>query len=177
VLFRIVDQTELWVIARVPEQDAARLQADRDAAFRIAGLDTWQKVDVTGEDANARVVTVGRTIDSVKRTVDVIYSLSEPADALRVGGLLRVSLPVGREFSGVVVPASALLRDGGREFLYVQVDGEHFEERLVKTGPRAGDRVGISSGVEAGERIVVEGANLVRVADRPSGAEPHGHVH
>jgi RND family efflux transporter MFP subunit len=177
VLFRVVDTSELWIVARVPEQDAARLRTDRDARFQIAGLDDWIPIDVTGDDARAKIVTVGRTVDAVSRTVDVIYSLREPPGSMRVGGLVQVSLPAGDDYSGIVIPRSALIDQEGRDVVYVQVDGEHFRERLVRTGPRSGDRVAVTDGLRAGERIVTRGAHLVRLAERASSAQPHGHVH
>jgi len=120
---------------------------------------------------------VGRTVDPVSRTVDVIYALTTPSDALRVGGLVDVSLPVGKDFHGVVVPKSAVLDHEGRDVVYVQVDGEHFAQRVVKLGPSAGNRVGIEHGLAEGERVVTRGAHLVRLADRPKNAQAHGHIH
>jgi RND family efflux transporter MFP subunit len=177
VLFRIVNARELWIRARVPEQDAARLRQDRDAHFQIAGLDTWQTIQVTGGAPGASLVTVGRTVDRRSRTVDVIYALAEPSEELRVGGLVRVSLPTGGDFSGVVVPRSAIIDDQGRSVVYVQIDGEHFEERMVRLGPRAGDRVAVTRGLAAGERVVTRGAHLVRLAAKAGTGDPHGHIH
>lgn len=177
VLFRIVDDRELWIRARVPEQDAARLRTDRDAQYQVAGLQTWRPIQVTGEEPTASVVTVGRTVDPVSRTVDVIYALQTPDPALRVGGLVQVGLPAGDDFAGVIVPSSAILHDEGRAVVYVQVDGEHFEERAVITGPRAGELTGIERGLRAGERVVTRGAHLVRLAGSASSGEGHGHIH
>jgi RND family efflux transporter MFP subunit len=177
VLFRIVDTSELWIRARVPEQDVARVRSDRDAAFQIAGLDAYFPIDVTGDDATASLVTVGRVVDPVSRTVDVIYALRRPDERLRVGGLVRVSVPAGDEFSGIVIDRSAIVEDDGRELVYVQVDGEHFDERPVRTGAWQGGRVGVAQGLAGGERIVVRGAHVVRLASRASSAEPHGHIH
>ena len=70
-----------------------------------------------------------------------------------------------------------LRRDDGREVVYVQEDGEHFRERAVRVAARAGDRVGIAEGLRAGERIVVRGAHVVRLADHSRSAAPHGHIH
>jgi RND family efflux transporter MFP subunit len=177
-LFRVVDTRELWIRARVPEQDAARLRTDRDARFRIAGLPNWQDIQITGQAPSARVVTVGRTVDPVSRTVELIYALKQPDPVMRVGGLVEVSVPAGDELEGIVIPRSALLDHEGRDVVYVQVDGEHFEQRSVRTGPLAADRVGILHGLAAGERIVTRSAHLVRLADRPKNAEPgHGHIH
>jgi multidrug efflux pump subunit AcrA (membrane-fusion protein) len=120
---------------------------------------------------------MGRTVDPVSRTVDVIYALKAPNAALRVGGLVRVSVPAGDEFSGVVIPRSGLIDQDGRMVVYVQVDGEHFQERLVRTGPQAGNRVAIVDGLRPGERIVTRGAHLVRLAGRATSEQPHGHIH
>jgi RND family efflux transporter MFP subunit len=177
MLFHIVNVSELWIRARVPEQDAARLRTDKDARFQVAGLETWFPLDVTGADATASVVTVGRTVDPASRTVDVIYSLRNQDPRLRVGGLVRVSLPSGEDFSGVVIPRGALVDDDGREVAYVQVDGEHFEERQVRTGPRQGELVGIVQGLSAGERVVVRGANVVRLAAKAGSDTTPGHIH
>jgi multidrug efflux pump subunit AcrA (membrane-fusion protein) len=162
----------------VPEQDAARLRSDKGAQYQVAGLDTWQPLDITGDDPPSQLVTIGKTVNTVSRTVDVIYSVARPDPALRVGGLVQVSLPAGADFEGVIIPSSAVVDDEGREIVYVQVDGEHFEARSVTAGPRSGNLVGVQRGLKAGERIVVEGAHLVRLADRASVSEaPHGHVH
>jgi len=177
ILFRIVDTRELWLRARVPEQDAARLRMDRDAQYQVAGLDTWNRIDVTGTEANASVVTLGRTVDPASRTVEVIYALNSADPNLRIGGLIRMSLPAGEEFSGLAVPRSAVIDNDGREVVYVQVDGEHFAERAIRTGVRQGELLAVTEGLKPGERIVTVGANVVRLASKSNDETPHGHVH
>lgn len=177
VLFRIVDTRELWINARVPEQDAPRLRNDQDASYQIAGLDDYLPIDVTGDDANASLVTIGRTVDSISRTVDIIYSLKNPDPRLRVGGLVRVSIPTGDAFTGVIVPKTAIVAADGREVVYVQIDGEHFEEQQVRTGAKQGGLVGVSQGLTGEERIVTRGSTVVRLAARAGSAPSHGHVH
>ncbi len=176
-LFRVVNLSELWVRAHVPEQQAAMIRADQDAAFKLPGLDAWLPLDVTGEAAAASVVNVGRIVDRRSRTVDIIYALRAPDERLRVGAMLRVAVPAGQPWQGVVVPNGAVLDDDGRSVVYVQVEGEAFEERTVRVGPKAGARVGIVSGVNAGERVVTHGANVIRLSARAATAPAHGHVH
>ena len=176
-LFSIVDTSELWIRARVPEQQAARLDTSGNPVYRIAGLSEWRQLIISGDDATASLVAVSPVVDPRTRTVDVIYALRSPDPRLRVGGLLSVGLPTGEVWQGVVIPAAAVIDDGGRSLVYVQVDGEHFEERAVRTGTRSGNDVGISSGLEKGERIVVQGANIVRLSSRASSGQAHGHIH
>lgn len=177
VLFRVVDTRELWIRARVPEQDASRLRTDRDASYRIPGVDAYFPIPVASSDGGAGVVTVSRVVAPASRTVDVIYALKSPDPRLRVGALVQVSVPAGGDFSGVVVPAGAILEDDGRQVAYVQLDGEHFAERAVRVGPRQGGVVGVEHGIAAGERVVTRGAHVVRLAARSGRSEPHGHVH
>lgn len=61
----------------------------------------------------------------------------------------------------LVVPASAVLVTGKRAVVYVEVPGTDaptYEGREVVLGPRAGDEYMVLSGLEDGERIVVNGA-------------------
>lgn len=176
-LFRVVNVNELWIVARVPEQQAALIRSDKDAAYQLPGLPTWVPLTITGEDALASVINVGRTVDRRSRTVDVIYGLRNPDERLRVGALLRVAVPAGQPFAGVVVPRGAVLDDEGSSVIYVQVEGEAFEERRVRLGPSSGALFGIENGVRAGERVVTLGANVVRLSARAGAAPAHGHVH
>lgn len=177
LLFRVVNLSELWIRARVPEQQASLLRGDQDASFQLLGLESWIPLDVTGEDTSASVVNIGRTVDPRSRTVDVIYALHEPRERLRVGAMVRVQVPAGEPWHGVVIPQGAVLEDGGRTIAYVQVEGEAFEERVVRLGPRAGNQIGIEQGISDGERVVTRGANLIRLASRASTTPSHGHVH
>ena len=176
-LFRIVDTRELWLVARVPEQDVPRLEPQRDASFQIAGLDTWTPIRLGGESPSAILVTVGSTVAPDSRTVDVIYALAGQDEAIRVGATASVRVPVGRATQGLAVQRSALVDQDGRAVVYVQIEGEHFEERNIRTGARDGNWVAVTDGLQKGERVVTRGAHLVRLAGRSSGDVSHGHVH
>jgi multidrug efflux pump subunit AcrA (membrane-fusion protein) len=89
-----------------------------------------------------------------------------------------VAVPAGDPWQrGIVIPRSAVLDDEGRSIVYVQVEGESFDERTVTLGPRSGATVGIVKGLSAGERVVTKGANVIRLSARSSSAPSHGHVH
>ena len=59
----------------------------------------------------------------------------------------------------LTVPATALVRDGDTTRVYVQRTPERFELREVKTRRTIGDAIEIISGLGAGDRVVVRGAD------------------
>ena len=75
----------------------------------------------------------------------------------------------------VVVPVSAVRNGSGGDFVYVLNEDGTVKQRLVKRGEATPDMVAIVSGLEAGERVVTEGADRlkdgarVQLADRASG--------
>lgn len=92
---------------------------------------------------------------------------------------LIASLPVGATSPQVTVPETAVIDDDGVAVVMVQLGGESFERRSVRTGARAAGRIAISAGLDDGERIVTAGAYAVMLAGRgPAGdTGHHGHSH
>lgn len=172
-LFRVVDPEVLWVTAEIPETWAGRFVSDADASFVLVGDERSYPIAL---GAGASLVYCSRTVDPDTRTVRVVYALDDPPEALHVGAAVRVLVPVGEAVEAVTVPRSAVLDVEGRSVVYVQAEGEAFEERAVRTGARQGDLVAVDSAVEPGERVVTVGAHLVRLAGS-SGSVGHGHVH
>ena len=69
-----------------------------------------------------------------------------------------MTLPERR--SGVVVPSSALVDDGGTSVAYVQIDGEGFLRQEVRIDARQGAFL-LVRGVEPGERVVTIGGSAI----------------
>ena len=76
-----------------------------------------------------------------------------------------------------VVPATAILTEAGRPFLFLQVGGESFEKRMVELGARDGDRVAVTTGVKPGDRVVMRGTYDIQLASAAKGLPAEGHVH
>jgi RND family efflux transporter MFP subunit len=145
-LLEMEDATALRLEADVPEAVVGRLKLSDKLPVRIAAVGT-ELLGVVSEIAPAA--------DPNSRTFLVKLDLSG-SPGLRAGQFGRVSMPVG-ETTALRVPASAVVQRGQMEILFVVADGKA-RLRLVKTGKRIGSEVELVSGVEAGEKIVVEGA-------------------
>ena len=121
---------------------------------------------VTVSGAGGRV-SFSAPIESVSAAVDPQTRLASifvriPAgSAIVAGETLSASVDVGGSGSAVTIPYPALLDDGGQAFVYVVEQGvAHRHE--VTTEPSTGDRVAVSKGLKAGDRVVVEGGTGVK---------------
>ena len=168
-LFTIVDPSVMWLDVRVPASEAARVNMDSEASFRVAGSDEVRTA--------RRAVSVGSVIDSVSRTVPVIYEVANPDRTLKIGMHAEVAVGTGRAIGGVVIPSTAILDEDGRPVAYVEVEGERFERRELTLGGRSGDRTLVRSGIAAGERVVTGAAYQVRLASLSTSVPEHGHEH
>jgi Cu(I)/Ag(I) efflux system membrane fusion protein len=81
----------------------------------------------------------------------------------------------------LVVPASAVLRTGKRAVVYVEKPNTNrptYEGREIVLGPRAGDTFLVTAGLEAGERVVTNGAfkidSALQIQAKPSMMNPDG---
>ncbi|MBA3444987.1 MAG: efflux RND transporter periplasmic adaptor subunit, partial [Gemmatimonadales bacterium] len=168
-LFTVVDPSVVWLEARVPAGEVARVNARSEATFRVPGSDAILPV--------SRTVSVGSVIDSVSRTVPLIYEVANPSGGLRIGMHAQVAVGTARKVAGVVIPSSAILDEDGRTVVYVQPEGERFEKREVQLGGTSGGRSVVLSGVRADERVVTGAPYQVRLASLSTSVPVHGHEH
>lgn len=168
-LFTVVNASVVWLNVNVPAAQAALVGGSSGATFELEGSDRRFET--------RRVVSVGSVIDSLSRTIAVIYEVPNGNGTIKVGANARVQVRTGERLSGVVLPASAVLEEDGRPIAYVQAEGEAFEKRELQVGGREGDRVLVTSGIRAGERVVTGAAYQVRLASLSTAAPAHGHEH
>lgn len=167
-LLRVVDPEHVDVVGAVPEASAANLGGVASAELELGRGPTLS----LGEP-----LAVNPVIDPVARTAEVRFALDNRDLRLRIGQAVRLRLLVGEETSGVAIPESAIVDDGGRPVVFVQTGGESFERRPVQLGSAAAGYVHVLAGVEPGERVVHRGAYLVRLSAMSTQVPAHGHVH
>jgi cobalt-zinc-cadmium efflux system membrane fusion protein len=167
-LFRVVAVDVVHVVAHVPEADLPNTTTVADAELTAPGHHAPIRL---GKPASR-----SRVVDQESRTLPLIFSLARPPVTLAVGQRVSVRLFTSSGVEAVAVPVSALVDDAGRPVVFVQREGESFSRRPVTLGPRDGAYV-VVEGVQAGDRVVVRGAPLVRLAALSTAVPAHGHVH
>ena len=75
---------------------------------------------------------------------------------------IEVLLPQGAAIEGIAVPKAALLKlDDGQQALWVHTEPEQFQLVRVASQPLDAERVLVTSGLQSGARVVVQGGQLL----------------
>jgi membrane fusion protein, multidrug efflux system len=97
------------------------------------------------------------SVESSTGTVRMRATLANAERRLWPGRFVKVRLVLDTLPSAVLVPASAPQTSANGEFVYVVNDDSVAELRMIERGQRQGELLVVKSGVQVGERVVVEG--------------------
>lgn len=144
-VLRLVDTRQMEISLPAPIALTAFVKPGLRVAVRDGGIERLHEVRA--------VVPVG---DAVSRMVEVRLKVGE-GDWL-IGTPVQVRLPSDTPVTTVAVPRDALVERGGSAYVY-KVSAEGTAEQIVADlQSTVGLWVGITSGVEAGDRVIVRGA-------------------
>ena len=145
----LADLSKLQITASFAEADATELKAGQSATIAWNAL---QGAETTGE-----VVAVDPTATSENSVVTygVTVSLPNPPDGAKPGQTVTVSVVTGSVEKVVMVNAAAVTAVGNRRTVTVVDDAGALEVRQVRVGLEGDDAVQITSGLTAGERVVL----------------------
>lgn len=93
-------------------------------------------------------------------------SFANPNGGLRPGQFVKARVSGALRPNAILVPQRAVLQGAKSHFVWVVDDDSKAHERVVETGEWHGDDWFITEGLQAGERVVVDGAIRV-IADTP----------
>ena len=157
-LFVITNPASLWVLLDAAEKDLPSL---------AVGSNLSVHVPVYPNDVfKAKIATISDFLDPVTRTIKVRAVIENTARKLK-GEMFITAEARSAQGSVVKVPVRAVMFQGGRYYLFVE-DGEgRFVRREIVTGDTDEGYVTVLSGVEAGKRVVAEGALLLQQILQP----------
>ena len=142
VLAQIVTAGPLWIDVSVPPDDPVS--------------DGYELATASGP-VRARLLARGRVIDTDGTRHDRLVVESPQSGTLTPGS--TVSVQVARNVSrGIVLPESALVPGVDGDTVFVESSPGVFTAREVRVAARFGTQVRLSSGLERGDAVVVQGA-------------------
>ncbi|PSL46804.1 membrane fusion protein (multidrug efflux system) [Chitinophaga niastensis] len=145
----------------VTENDISRFAAMQgngnanDSTFRL------QLSDGTAYVHTGKIMAIDRGVDNQTGTIRVRIEFNNPDDKLKPG--MSCVLQVLNEQSGdrLIIPYKAITEQMGEYFVFVAKDSVAAQQK-VHLGPKLKDRIVIMDGIQAGDKIIVEGFQRLR---------------
>jgi membrane fusion protein, heavy metal efflux system len=150
ILAEIVDLSEVYAVANVPQHLAGRLKSGQRARIKAA----------TGDSFQATLEHIGTLADAASGTLEAAFRVENPARLLRPGMRAEFSIVTDQRANVMSVPRSALQGDPSKRFVYVK-DFE-LPNAFIKSPVVVGqmnDRVAeVISGLFPADEVVTQGA-------------------
>ncbi len=173
-LITIINPSRLILKTNVPASKFEDANNSKDASFKIEGYEKELRISLL----NGRKISVSSSLNAENRTVPVYFEFANPQNKIKVGMYAEVFIKTGEKQMCLSIPQSAIIDEDGMHTVYVEVEGEAFEKRILKTGIADGGFIQVLEGLNEGERVVTKGAYQVRLAAlSPESAIGQGHVH
>jgi RND family efflux transporter MFP subunit len=102
-----------------------------------------------------KVVSRPSAVDPGTATIPVRLGFARPTN-LPAGAPVQVDIEAEKHDGAVIVPDSAIVREGDDTAVFVVNDNKAARHE-VKTGLSDGERIEILSGISAGDQVIVEG--------------------
>ncbi|MEO6697507.1 MAG: efflux RND transporter periplasmic adaptor subunit [Gammaproteobacteria bacterium] len=147
VLFEIIDPSRLWVEA--VSYDPA-LADQVKAAYTVLGEQTMT------------LAYLGQAFHLHGQALPMQFKFDASPPDLSVGQPLKIYVETKQSLRGIVLPQESVIKGSGDESLiWVHAEPEHFTQKKVRVQKQSNNSLAILEGLEAGERVVTEGAALL----------------
>lgn len=170
-LARLVRTDRLWLEVSLAPRVARQLVTDSVSGVVL----TFPEGPPVRFEEGLSLVSVAPEMDPTTGTVTVLLE-APPTAGLILGTSAQAQVLLAETTPGIVVPASALVDDGGVAVVYLQLSGESFARQEVHVVERQGDRLLVDRLVP-GQRLVDRGGEAIRRSSLMASGEAHGHVH
>jgi cobalt-zinc-cadmium efflux system membrane fusion protein len=156
-LMTIADLSTVWVQADVFERDIHSIAAGQRADVTTAAYPE--------DHFSAQVARIGTVVDPQTRTAKMRFVVANPGLRLKPGMFTEATVQLRRSSAALTAPAKAIFVENGKSYAYVQAGTSQFSRREVATIAGSGNRVRVTKGLAAGDRVVTDGVLLLRALD------------
>src|SRR5215470_6668701 len=174
-LVTITQLRPIYVSFTIPERhlpDIRAALADSERLPAVVTMPSQPDKPITGT-----LTFVDNQVDAATGTIPLKATFANDDIRLWPGQFVNVNLTLGIQAHAVVVPSPAIQIGQNGPYVFVIKDDSTVELRLVRIDRTVDNRTVVASGLNAGERVVVDGQlrlnNGTRVTiARPDGGQP-----
>ncbi|AFL89580.1 RND family efflux transporter, MFP subunit [Terriglobus roseus DSM 18391] len=147
--YTIADLSSVWIVANVPEEEAAMLHKGLEVSVRIPARPE--------QSIRGALSYVAPTVDPATRTVEVRMDLANTQGLFKPDELASVTFN-GHTERKLTIPQTAIVREENKDYIFVKTSADNFLLREVELGDESKDERVVLSGVNASETVVLDGA-------------------
>ena len=149
------------VVSLVSDDLEIRVDLDEN---NLADLELGQRAVLSssafgGKSFDGKLTDIGAAVDEARGIVTIKITPDHPPDWLRPGQTVNVNLVTNEQVDRLVVPPSALVRQGSRSVVRV-VENGHVEEQPVITRPAVPQGIPVGAGLSESDDVIVDGGNV-----------------
>ncbi len=156
-IFSIADPDPLLARIHLPEKEAGRIHPKQSV---VVNPDADPDRTFPGE-----VLRVSPRVDPRTGTVKTTCQVAEQSAVLRPGSFVRVKVRTDVHKDALVIPKRALVPEGGETYVF-KAEKDTVVKVTVSTGYANGTVIEITSGLEAGDRVVSVGQGGLKTGSR-----------
>ena len=145
----LVDLDPVKVEVDVPERYLSQVAIGQSMEFGVAAF--------PNDRFKGEVYFISPQLNSTTRTALVKARIPNPGHKLKGGMFANLALTLRLRDSAIVVPEPALVSNGDAVTVFIVDDKGMAQIRPVKVGLRLAGKAEVLSGVQAGDKVVVEG--------------------
>lgn len=167
LLTTVVKVDQVYVYADVDEATFLRYQRQSSAGkgTHLTDQVTAAEMQLEGEAGyphKGRIESFDNRIQGTTGSILVRAVFENKDGSLRPGSFVRMRLPAGPAYSGLLVTEAAIGTDQGRKYVLTVGKDNMTEYKAVEVGPLVGGNRVIRSGLDKEDNVVVNGLAKVR---------------
>jgi cobalt-zinc-cadmium efflux system membrane fusion protein len=151
-IMTVADLSTVWLTANVAERDLRQVFVGQKAHITLNAYPDHQVEGI--------VRYVGEMLDPETRSVKVRVAVTNTDGRFRPGMFAHVAFD-GQKQEALTIPLSAVQQNGLEVRVFIEQGAHHYTPRTVTVGAQLNDRVEVTSGLKAGDRIVIKDGVLL----------------
>jgi membrane fusion protein, heavy metal efflux system len=155
--FMISDVNTVWVLINVYQKDLPYVNVGNEVTIQS---------DTYPEAFHGRISYEAASLDPSTRTLPARVETNNPGEKLKKDMYVVANVNAGTIPNAIALPDAAVLRDSENQpFVYAAVSANQFGRHSVTLGESLNGKTEITSGLNAGDRVIGDGGLFVQFAN------------
>jgi multidrug efflux system membrane fusion protein len=159
-LLVITQLQPISVIFSLPQDQLPQVDAKLRAGVQLP-VEAYDRDDTT-KIATGKLATIDNQIDLTTGTYKLKSIFANEDNALFPNQFVNVHLLVDTKRNLLLIPAAAIQRGPQGTYVYAIAEGNTAKIRNVSIAQSTGNNIGLSSGLESGELVVIDGQDKLQ---------------